>query len=206
MQAADDPTLIVSADALADAAFSSSEIFAAYEDPQDRLLQDLHRASALFKKLLQSLDEKMPTHVSLTNEEAHNFLSYEAELLYNEGFILQLPHWWSKVRKGIRSHIHIKRSAVQGLMNSHTILDYDWKLSLGEHTLSEQEFKELVALKEPLVQVRGEWIAVDRKELSSALDFFQQKRNSPLSLTQALQLSWAKRGCSDRDTGRIDNE
>ncbi len=192
LQAIDDPSLILSAETLGNLSFSHPEIFASYEDPQDRLLRDLYKASCIFTKLSQSLEEKLPSQISLTNEEAHNFLQYDAELLYNEGIVLQLPHWWSKGRKGIRSHIHIKRSVSSGLMSSHTILDYDWKLSLGEHTLSEQEFKELAALKEPLVQVRGEWVAVDKKELSSALNFFQRKRNSSLSLTQALQLSWGK--------------
>ncbi|MBA2307678.1 DEAD/DEAH box helicase [Candidatus Dependentiae bacterium] len=197
LQATDDPSLLLSAESLwnndsSGTEYPSSLILNAYEDPQDRLLQELLKASRIVGRLTYSLEQKLPSPLVLSTAEAYEFLQHEAPLLCTEGFTLQLPYWWHKPRKKLRSRVHIKRPSLTGTIGSDALLDYDWQVSLGEHVLSEQEFKELTALKEPLVNIRGEWITIDRKELSSALALFQQKRASSLSLTEALRLAWEK--------------
>ena len=42
-----------------------------------------------------------------------------------------------------------------GHMNLENLVQYRWQLSLGETELSREEFDALVALKSPLVQIRG---------------------------------------------------
>ncbi|MBA3751233.1 DEAD/DEAH box helicase [Candidatus Dependentiae bacterium] len=192
LQASDDQSLILSAEDIWSYKPSSHGVLTFYENPQERLLRDIARASHIVLAFQKSLEEEFPTHIELTTQEAYSFLHNEAHMLQDKGFILHLPVWWNKTRKRLSSHVHIRRSLSQGMMDSSSILEYDWKMSLGEQSLSEQEFKELAALKEPLVKVRGEWVEVDQKEIATALSFFQKKQKKELSLIEALQLSLGK--------------
>lgn len=187
LYALDDPTLMVSAESLWNEPFT----FDQYEDPHDRLLKDLVRASDISNLLARCLQEKFPTECLLDTHEAYYFLHQEAPLLIQEGYTIQLPQWLNNARKKVRSQLYLRTTGSSGLITSNTLLEYDWKLSLGEHTLSEKEFKELAALKQPLVQFRGEWIIVDQNELASAHALFKQKEHA-VPLIGALQLSWSK--------------
>src|SRR5436190_2256494 len=44
-----------------------------------------------------------------------------------------------------------------GLFGADRVVKFDWEVALGDQTLSREEFEELARLKEPLVQVRGQW-------------------------------------------------
>jgi SNF2 family DNA or RNA helicase len=69
---------------------------------------------------------------------------------------------------------------------------FDWQVALGDQTLSREEFEHLARLKEPLVQVRGEWVELDPQEVSQALAFFERhSTDGALSLQEALQLALA---------------
>jgi hypothetical protein len=46
-------------------------------------------------------------------------------------------------------------------MTLQQVLAFSWQLAIGNTTLTIDEFEQLVALKHPLVQVRGEWVAID---------------------------------------------
>ena len=41
------------------------------------------------------------------------------------------------------------------------LVNFDWRIAIGEATLSEAEFAELVARNERLVRFRGQWIPLD---------------------------------------------
>ena len=69
------------------------------------------------------------------------------------------------------------------------LVNYQWKLSLGETELSEEEFKALAKLKSPLVQIRGQWVTLDADQIESAIRFWEkQKLQGEMSLLDAMRL------------------
>ena len=92
-------------------------------------------------------------------------------MLESSGFGVLVPPWWNK--PGTRLGVRLKLSTRSGqstdaIPKSKVSLDnlvrYKWELSVGEVTLSRQEFEALVALKSPLVQLRGQWVQLDPRE------------------------------------------
>jgi len=72
-----------------------------------------------------------------------------------------LPAWWT--RKGSRTRLtaraHVKSPKMQsgGDLSMETLVSFNWKLALGDETLSASELAALAKLKSSLVKVRGQW-------------------------------------------------
>ena len=63
-------------------------------------------------------------------------------------------------------------------------------MSLGETTLTRQEFESLVAMKTPLVQVRGQWVQLDKDQVEAAIEFCEkQKHSGTMGLLEVAQLA-----------------
>ena len=45
---------------------------------------------------------------------------------------------------------------------------YDWEVALGDQPLTREEFEHLARLKEPLVQVRGQWVELHPEQVEQS--------------------------------------
>ncbi|SPY21625.1 helicase [Paenibacillus polymyxa] len=105
----------------------------------------------------------------LSDEAAWQFLTTDSQRLLESGWQVLLPAWWeaatrkkpklrAKVRPGEGAGERTKGSSLFGL---DSIVQFDWRVAIGDADLSESEFAELVARNERLVRFRGQWIALD---------------------------------------------
>jgi SNF2 family DNA or RNA helicase len=70
-----------------------------------------------------------------------------------------------------------------------SLVNYKWKLSLGETELTEAEFRALAKLKSPLVQIRGQWVSLDAEQIEAAIKFWEQHQlEGEMSLLDAMKL------------------
>ena len=106
------------------------------------------------------------------------FLTNHAAILEQMGFGVVLPAWWSG--KGTKQHLALKAkvrspklSGGSGLGLSE-ILDFQWEIALGDRVIPLKELQELARLKMPLVNVRGQWIHVDPKDIQAAIEFWEK--------------------------------
>jgi len=136
-----------------------------------RLLSPVHLASEsspLIKELVDSGDVFHP--LAWTPAEAHRFLK-EVPLFEDCGILVRLPDWWRKrPRPRVSVTIGQKKRKTLG---TDAMLDFDVTLALGDQTLSQAEWDELMAGGEGLVMLRGQWVEVDREKLADALDHWQ---------------------------------
>ncbi len=136
-----------------------------------RLLSPVHLASEsspLVKELVDSGDLFHP--LAWTPAEAHRFLK-EVPLFEDCGILVRLPDWWRKrPRPRVSVIIGQKKRKTLG---TEAMLDFDVTLALGDQTLSQGEWDELMAGGEGLVMLRGQWVEVDRDKLADALDHWQ---------------------------------
>jgi SNF2-related domain/SNF2 Helicase protein/Helicase conserved C-terminal domain len=147
------------------------------ENPQERLLGGLGHALRLWPDLAPALDEPAPTKVELTAEQAFRFLREAVPLLEQAGFAVITPPWW-------RQRLQVKLSAqpdkpweeASGLFGVDGLCAYEWKVALGDTTLTLAELEALAELKVPLVQARGRWIALRADDVEMALRFFKGRR------------------------------
>ena len=163
------------------------------ENPQERLLADLGRASRLFPALEKSLRSRRPTACSLSTEEAYELLKEAAPLLEQSGIGVLVPSWWRKPSARLGVRIKVKASSSGGQINSTGLLGLkslakvDWEVALGDQRLSREDLAQLAALKTPLVQVRGQWIEIQPDQIDAALRFFEQG-NDRMPLADAVRL------------------
>lgn len=194
LQANDDRSLLVPADEVwQERSDTLTFLHHKFENPQERLLTDLGRASRLFPMLEESLKTAHPRELALSTEEAYAFLRQSAPLLEQSGFGVLVPPWWSKSSARLKVKLKLKPksgSAVSlGLVGLDSIVAYDWNTAIGESELTEDEFERLVNLKTPLVQVRGQWVELRPEEIEAAISFFQKKRKrGEMKLGEALGL------------------
>jgi len=197
LQARDDASLIVPAAEVWDGQGGILEqINRRFRRPQERLLTGLGYAARFFEPIQQSLQEQKPTSVQLKAQEAFDFLRQVAPQLQQSGFGLLTPPWWNKpgTRLGVRLQLGQSRSQTSsdvstGHMQLDNLVRYQWQLSIGDTDLTREEFDALVALKSPLVQIRGQWVQLDPDQIEAAIQFWQQQTlEGEMSLHEAMNL------------------
>ena len=195
LQARDDPSLLVAADTVWKTKGGVlSQLDHRFEQPQEKLLAGLGYVARLFSPMAEGLRKKRPTQLSLDTSMAYDFLRQVAPVLEEAGFGVLVPPWWNKpgARLGVRLRMKSKAANAEAISQSRlgleNLVNYEWELSLGEVTLSEEEFQALAALKSPLVQIRGQWVQLDSEQIEAAIRFWHdQELRGEFGLMDALQ-------------------
>lgn len=127
--------------------------------------------SILPKRQLTGSSDKDLLSGPLTDEAAWHFLTVDSLNLLESGWQVLLPAWWEaasrkkpRVRAKIRSNAGSSGSSGSSggsLFGLDSIIDFDWRIAIGDTDLTETEFAELVARNERLVRFRGQWIPLD---------------------------------------------
>ncbi|PIV25998.1 MAG: ATP-dependent helicase, partial [Anaerolineae bacterium CG03_land_8_20_14_0_80_58_20] len=195
IQAKDDPSLLIPANEVWKKTKGAlTHLGHRFEQPQEKLLAGLGYAARLFPPVTESLKGKRPTELTIDTSGAYTFLRETAPLLEGAGFGILVPPWWNK--KGARLGVKVKMKSKQskdalakGRMTMESLVNYQWKLSLGETELTETEFKALAKLKSPLVQIRGQWVTLDAEQIEAAIKFWEKHQlEGEMSLLEAMKL------------------
>ena len=159
--------------------------------PREVLLAELARAQRVYPSLESGLRQSRPTGIELQAEGAFQFLTQVAGALTQAGFEVLLPAWWGRsARLGLRLKATPRDSdATQSTFGRDQLCDFQWELAVGEHGLSEAEIEALVDAKAPLVQVRGEWIAVNQTQLARGLELLQRDSEGQKTAAEILALA-----------------
>ncbi len=203
LQATDDPSLLVPAEQVWRARGQTLRTLdRRFDQPQERMLAGLGRASRLFAPIEESLHAARPEAAALTTDDAYTFLRETSLLLEESGFGVLVPQWWGRRGAANRLGARLKlrgtpRQAPAGGVGGMTferIVAVDWELALGDETLTVQELERLARLKMPLVQIRGQWAVLDPEQIEAAIKFWetQQKTAGEMSLPEALRMLLAQ--------------
>ena len=162
-----------------------------FEHPQERLLAGLGYAARVFPPLEASLHQQTPDRAQLSAQDAFLFLKEAAPLLEGSGFGIMVPGWWQGRTARLQARARAKGKGqgpnAKSLLNFDALVSFNWELTLGGAPIDRAEFERLAALKQPLVQLRGQWVVLDPDQIEQALKFFE-RRAGDLSLVDALQL------------------
>ncbi|MBI2422342.1 MAG: DEAD/DEAH box helicase [Candidatus Hydrogenedentes bacterium] len=122
-------------------------------------------------------------------ERAYQFLRSVPDL-EESGLAVRLPNWWQKrSRPQVQVTIGEQKKSTLGVG---AMLDFDIRLALGDETLSKQDLKELLAGEDGLVQLKGQWVEVDREKLREAVEHWEtlqhQAINGEISFVEGMRL------------------
>ena len=196
LQASDDPSLLIPAEKIwKESRKTISYLNRKYDNPQDRLLEDLGKAVRLFPAMERSLNASRPASAQISIREANLFLTEAAPLLQDSGFGIILPDWWrgrsgrSKLGVRLRFKPSGDKKSGKNIFTLESIVEYDWRLSIGDQEISEEEFRRLSRLKEPLVSIGGKWVALNRDDVDRIMKAFKSGRAGEMSLAEAMRLN-----------------
>jgi len=105
----------------------------------------------------------------LTHDEAWQFLDQMSPALTDAGYRLYLPAWWEALgRKEGRLKASVKSSRSDPILGLDAIVQFDWKLALGDLELSQEEFEHLAAVERGLIYLHDRWMLWDPAWLERA--------------------------------------
>ena len=160
-------------------------------DFEKQLLLGLGHAARIYPELWRGLETSQPVGFRLTLDEAFSFLKENAWVLEDAGYTVSVPAWWTPEGRR-RAKLRLKTSlrpakgktgAGSGYLGFDSIVAYQHELSIGDAVVSEEEWRQLVEAKTPLVRFRGQWMELDRDRMQQLLEFWQKHRDTEPELT-----------------------
>ncbi|MEX1003810.1 MAG: DEAD/DEAH box helicase [Acidimicrobiia bacterium] len=189
LQSVEDPSLLVPSEQ----AWAGSETLRRWlSRPDDWLLAELGRASAIYPSLTEALRQPRPSHLDLDAEGAYDFLLTWASRLDQAGFGVLVPSWWDeRPRIGLTASASTPQdtAVTGGFFSRESLYEFQWAIALGDEPLTRDELEELAAAKTPLVRMRGEWVALDPDQVRRGLEFLQRKQGEPVTAAEVIALA-----------------
>lgn len=168
-------------------------------DLEKQLLMQLGYSTRIYEKLNEGLNTNQPSELTLSIDDAFEFLKEHAWVLQDAGFRVIIPSWWTpkgRLRAKIRLNGKSKSSGSdkntgQGYFSLEGLATFSYQLSIGGETITPKEWQELVNAKTPLVNFRGQWIELDIAKMQQMLQFWNdnQQTEPELSLTELMKIN-----------------
>jgi hypothetical protein len=153
-------------------------------DIRDRLA----KAEATWRHVWPAYTDEMDDALAWT------FIESEAMRLRSAGVTVFMPAWWEQLlTKQPKLIADVRMQEASGLFGMQQLLDYDWRVAIGDTELTEAEFKEMVAGGKRLLKHNGHWIALDPKWLKALQRTMERhaKEGQQLALSDVLALHLA---------------
>ena len=176
-------------------------------DPALPLLRALGRAARACPLLERGLRDEAPEQVEISAAEAYEFLHQGQDALRRIGYSVRVPEALAgkRTRKPtLRLTIRPagKRGALRGRVGGgsrgaraglglDTLMDYRWRVEVGAHSWSLEEFRRLTRGRRRLVQAGDEWVELDHDQVDRVLHELGRRRarsgGRPPALRDALR-------------------
>ncbi|MFC5287742.1 SNF2-related protein [Actinokineospora guangxiensis] len=192
LQAADDPSVLVSARQVWDGAENVLRRWV--PQPADLLLAELGRAGRIVPEVDRALRGTHPTGLTVDTAGAHAFLTRAAEL-DQAGFGVLLPSWWQTEAAQVGLRLTTSQPGQPGVVSGQSamgrdeLVEYRWDMAVGDATLTAAELDALAKAKVPLVRVRGRWVHLDQRRLAAGLEFLRHQAEGSTSVATIMTLA-----------------
>jgi SNF2 family DNA or RNA helicase len=161
--------------------------------PQETLLKGLGLALRLYGAIAPSLETAYPCSCTLSPIEAYEFIRGSAWRLQDSGLGVVMPPSLipsSEVQGGLGLKVTADLAEDKSRLGLQSLLKFKLELAMGDKSISKAEFNRLIAQKTPLVQIHGEWVALQPQDIKAAEGIFAlQKQALSLSVEDALRLT-----------------
>ncbi len=166
---------------------------AAATDPKPILLAGLGQAANLSADVGASLKASAPVGFTTSTAGAHRFLNETAWLLEQAGFGVLLPAWWSGLAvkpQVVTAGAKVKSPPMNGGggMTLEDLVQFEWRVAVGDDEVTLAELQELAKAKEPLVKFRGKWVQVNEADIRAAIELLR-KKPAKITAREAMKLA-----------------
>ena len=144
-------------------------------------LLDPAREDAMLGHMVD-LPQRGDWDIFLTTEEIVSFISQDVAKLKKAGIPVMLPKAWSTYET--RAHVETRTpgdaadTSTQAIIGLDQLVDYNWRISVGDITLSDEEMRELIDSKSGLIRLRGDWVMADQDALRRITNYMEELSKS----------------------------
>ena len=188
LQAADEPSLVVDAEAVWRSRGKLPALARQIVAPQETFLAELGKAARLYPELDRALRTARPSNLALDTEGAHGFLSTAAPTLGVAGFGVQLPGWWTKPSSRLGLRLTASTPGQPGRVDGGNaplgfgaVAEFRYHIAVGGQGLTADELAELAETKAPIVRLRGQWVELDARRLAAGLKLVGRPEQATVS-------------------------
>lgn len=162
-------------------------------NPQESLLKGLGLATRIYSPIADSLQTSQPVSCQLNPIQVYEFIRSIAWQLQNNGLGVILPPGLtpgeSEQRLGIKITAGVDKKKGERL-NLQSLLKYKLEIAVGDKTVSKQDFKNLLDQKSPIVEINGQWLALQPSDVKAAQAVLNKSNEQmDLSVEDVLRLS-----------------
>ena len=163
------------------------------ENPQETLLKGLGFATRIYSPIAESLEQSQPINCTLNPIQVYEFIRATAWQLKDNGLGVIVPPGLtqdnSEQRLGIKMTASVNQKKGQRL-SLQSMLKYKLEIAVGDRNVSKRDFKKLLAQKSPIVEIDGQWIALQPADVKAAQAVLDKSNEQlDLSVEDALRLS-----------------
>ncbi len=163
------------------------------ENPQETLLKGLGLATRIYSPIAKSLEKSQPINCLLNPIQVYEFIRATAWQLQDNGLGVIVPpgltQGSSEQRLGIKMTASVNQRKGQRL-SLQSMLKYKLEIAVGDRNVSKRDFKKLLAQKSPIVEIDGQWIALQPADVRAAQAVLDKSNEQlDLSVEDALRLS-----------------
>ena len=146
------------------------------------VLLQLGQAARIYGELWEGMNSGAPAGVNLDRDSALEFLRTHAPVLQSAGFRVIVPAWWTatgqrrlRLRLTPRGLATSKSAGTEtsGMLGFDTLVDFQAQVVLDGEALTREEWERVVAAKEGLVQLRGQWMELRSEEFAGIEEYWQ---------------------------------
>ncbi|NES87113.1 MAG: DEAD/DEAH box helicase, partial [Moorea sp. SIO2B7] len=150
-------------------------------------------AARVYPTLESSLQESNPLQCKINPIQVYEFIRAIAWQLQDNGLGVILPPGLAsgagENRLGIKISAEVEQKKGERL-SLKSLLKFKLDLGIGEQNISKEDFERLLEQKSPLVEINGEWIALQPADVRAAQAVLEQSDTEiKLSVEDALRLS-----------------
>ena len=138
--------------------------------PTRELITALVADAGVFSPTIaHALTQGKVLRAAISTQNAHDFIINEAPLLPQAGIPVHLPPLWTEENGRHPLSFLARIQQADGTINFSTIFNYDWRVSLGDDPITEEELTLLARAAQPLIQIRDRWLAITNRHLQETL-------------------------------------
>jgi hypothetical protein len=179
LQAEDDASLSLPASLAWDNKGDGIFSFLRASDPRKDFIRQLAEIEPLLAEHGIEFEGAEATEAKLDVETAGIFLREAMPQLGERGVPVLLPSAWvraERLRVNLTATSRDPTVRSSGLLSTAELMRFDWRVAVGDTSLSEEELRELVKAKDPFVRVGGQWHTLRKSEIERALSFLERRR------------------------------
>lgn len=169
---------------------------------QARVSRDIDKVLHIVPWLIDEWDEggNANSHAfrlktKLSEEEAWRFLAEGSLLLVEAGLRVIVPTWWQRVRK-MRTRLKARVPSSAGSFSASTIglnqmIQFDWRLAIGDVDLSESEFRQFIEEDRRIVRLHGQWLQLNPDDVKEIRRLMKQVNHGGMTFGEVLEYHMA---------------